>query len=171
MVNENWVTINDFPNYLLSDKGRVMNKSTAKLVATPMHQHGYRCVRLWKNNKTKLFKLYRLIAIHFIPNQENKKFINHIDGNRLNEELSNLEWCTASENMIHAYKNNLSVGNFKKGDPGGIKQGHSTLSIDDRKLLGQWYKSGFYDERKMPKIFGVTGPYATRVARKEALNA
>jgi len=65
---------------------------------------GYWHVNLWKDNKVKFKKVHRLIAEVFIPNPENKPQINHIDSNRLNNEISNLEWCTASENTIHAVR-------------------------------------------------------------------
>lgn len=154
---------------MISTESRVLNKTTLKMVSVSLHQHGFRVVRLWNSGKTKLMKIYRLKSMAFIPNPYNKKYVNHKDGNRLNEDLSNLEWVTASENMKHAYNNNLSVGNFKKGDMKQIKRGTSVLSHDDIKLLRRWYDSGFYDERKISKVFNVTGPYATRVAtRKEA---
>lgn len=54
--------------------------------------------------KRKTFSLHRLLAIAFIPNPLNLPYINHIDGNKLNNNLSNLEWCTASENMKHAHR-------------------------------------------------------------------
>lgn len=65
-------------------------------------------VELWKNNKREVAFIHRLVAIHFIPNTENKPHINHIDGKRENNNVSNLEWCTPSENMFHAYANGLA---------------------------------------------------------------
>jgi hypothetical protein len=87
-----------------------------KIVSISRHKQGHHVVRLWKENKTKLFCLYRLMAIVFIPNPENKKQVNHINGNRKSyPDLNNLEWVTASENMKHAYTNGLTNGTFKKG--------------------------------------------------------
>lgn len=68
---------------------------------------GYYHISFCKNNKCKTFNIYRLIAINFIPNPENKPQVNHIDGNKLNNHVNNLEWCTRSENMQHAWKLDL----------------------------------------------------------------
>lgn len=65
---------------------------------------GYWCIELWRHNKLKYVKVHRLIADAFIPNPENKPQVNHIDSNRLNNDISNLEWCTPSENTIHAVR-------------------------------------------------------------------
>lgn len=64
-------------------------------------------VQLWKNNTAKLIHVHRLVAYAFIPNQDGKPCINHIDGNPLNNHYTNLEWCTYSENQKHAYENGL----------------------------------------------------------------
>lgn len=78
---------------------------------------GYLRVCLSKNNKKTIRAVHRLVAELFIPNPDNKKAVNHIDGNKWNNMAYNLEWCTNSENMVHYYqlrrkkanKNNQSI--------------------------------------------------------------
>ena len=79
-----------------------------------MHYKGYLETHLYINNKNKVFKVHRLVAMAFIPNPENKPEVNHKDGNKQNNSKENLEWCTSSENQIHAYKNKLKVNTTKK---------------------------------------------------------
>jgi len=64
----------------------------------------YRRASLSMNGVVKRFQVHRLVAEAFIPNPENKPFVNHIDNNTLNNNVLNLEWCTHSENMKHAHK-------------------------------------------------------------------
>lgn len=67
----------------------------------------YPYVILCSNGKVKNIAIHRLVATAFIENPDNKPIINHIDGNKLNWDISNLEWSTYSENTIHAYKTGL----------------------------------------------------------------
>lgn len=69
---------------------------------------GYPSVCLSVKGKVVRFYIHRLVATTFIPNPENKKQVNHIDGNKLNNHISNLEWCTNQENSKHAYYTGLS---------------------------------------------------------------
>lgn len=107
---EQYIKIKDFPDYEVSDHGNVRNKKGKILISAP-DQKGYLMVGLRKENKTYTKRVARLVAISFIPNPENKKYVNHIDNNPSNNEVSNLEWNTQAENISHAVKQ----GRFNQG--------------------------------------------------------
>lgn len=69
---------------------------------------GYLGCNLSNNGSVKKVKIHRIVAISFIPNKENKPCVNHIDGNKKNNKLENLEWATYKENSVHASENGLS---------------------------------------------------------------
>ena len=73
--------------------------------------HDYLSVNLFKNGKGKTFYVHRLVAENFISNPENKPQVNHIDGNKHNNCVDNLEWCSDSENLIHALNHDLLKNN------------------------------------------------------------
>lgn len=75
--------------------------------------NGYYAITLNKNNKQKRFCIHRLVALAFLENPKNKEEVNHKDGNKLNNCVDNLEWCTKSENTLHAYKIGLMIPNNK----------------------------------------------------------
>lgn len=84
-------------------KVRILKQKTDK--------DGYKRVSLWKDAKGKDWLVHRLIAETFIPKIKGKELINHLDGNPGNNNVSNLEWCNYSENLIHAYKHHLNCEN------------------------------------------------------------
>jgi len=90
----------DYPNYTIDRDGTVKNKKTGRIISINLSK-GYKYVMLWKNNEQKCFKIHRLLGLHFIPNPENKECIDHIDRNKLNNDLSNLRWATYSENCMN----------------------------------------------------------------------
>jgi uncharacterized protein YerC len=71
--------------------------------------NGYCSVDLCKDGKVKKYSIHRLVAQAFIPNPENKPQVNHINGIKTDNRLSNLEWCTRSENILHSFKTGLST--------------------------------------------------------------
>ena len=79
-----------------------------RMLKQDIGDRGYYCVRLCKNNKSKHLYVHRLVLETFIPNPENKEQVNHIDGNKRNNRVDNLEWCTVSENIQHAYDTGLN---------------------------------------------------------------
>lgn len=93
-------------NYSISDTGEIRNDKTGKLLAQTIQQ-GYCHVTLHINGKQLRRRVHRLVAEVFIPNVENKPYVNHKDGNRANNNVTNLEWVTPSENTQHAVKTGL----------------------------------------------------------------
>lgn len=99
----NWKTINNYPNYLVSFHGKIYSKYSKRLIKN-IPSNGYYSVDIRSNGKRKRFKVHQLVAQSYIPNPENKKYVNHLDYNRSNNKVENLEWVTHSENMFHASK-------------------------------------------------------------------
>lgn len=94
--------------YFVDSEGKVFSKNGKEKKAF-VGDRGYVNVILWENNRPKTFLVHRLIAKAFIPNPENKPCVNHIDGNKTNNTLSNLEWVTYSENTLHALETKLKI--------------------------------------------------------------
>lgn len=97
-------------NYLIYPDGRVWSKRANKFIVGDKNNIGYKRVILYPSKK-KYF-IHRLVAIHFVPNPDNKPVVNHIDGNKENNLYSNLEWVTRSENDKQAFKLGLRSLNF-----------------------------------------------------------
>lgn len=96
-----WKKIDGFENYSVSNTGLVRNDITGKKLKMHIGNHGYYMVNLWGNDKGNWRLIHRLVATAFITNTKNKKCVNHKDGNKLNNVVNNLEWCTYSENQLH----------------------------------------------------------------------
>lgn len=91
-------------NYIVYENGKIFSKKRGIFLKPSQDNKGYQIVVLTINGKQVTKRLHRIIAEHFIPNPDNKPQVNHIDKNKQNNDISNLEWVTASENMLHAYK-------------------------------------------------------------------
>ena len=121
VLNMNWVKIKGYEEfYEISPSGEIRSKDRTvtdkigrtrswkgKVLNPDVAPNGYYRVSFSINRKRKQFYVHRLIAEYFIPNPDNLPQVNHIDGNKLNNSLDNLEWVTVQDNVIHAYKNGL----------------------------------------------------------------
>ena len=112
---ETFVKIEGFENYEVSNLGKVRNIKSGRILKPFLHRDGYLVHGLYENNKRKNLFLHRIMAIAFIDNPEEKPKVNHIDENKLNNDLSNLEWCTVRENNIHGTRiKRIAEKNFEK---------------------------------------------------------
>ena len=114
-MKEIWKDIKGYDGlYQVSNLGNIKRLKDNYIFKVNKNSRGYRVVTLTKNKKEKSITVHRLVAQAFIDNPYNFSQINHIDGNKLNNKIDNLEWCTASQNMQHAYKNGLELKKHKK---------------------------------------------------------
>jgi hypothetical protein len=109
----NLCVIIDYPNYCVSKEGEIYSIKQKIHLKPQINKSGYCYVTLCKNKQKRNFYIHRLVAQALIPNIKNKQFVNHIDLNKQNNCVSNLEWVTHSENVLHAYeqknKNNEKI--------------------------------------------------------------
>ena len=114
MEQEQWKPIQEFNGeYEVSNLGRVRSMKryygmVGRIMPQTIQRKGYYAVTFWMNNKAYCRKVHRLVIEAFTPNPDSLPCINHIDGNKLNNHVSNLEWCTYQANMQHAVRTGLT---------------------------------------------------------------
>lgn len=101
-MNELWIKIKNYENYEISTYGNIRHIKTKTNYGYYDKNIKYMRCKLTKNNITKCFLIHRLVAETFIDNSENKQEVNHINGNKTDNKVNNLEWVTRIENMKHS---------------------------------------------------------------------
>ena len=151
-----------FPGYYASDDGEIIGKR-GKPMGGHVDKCGYREVNLSYHPKCYQALVHRLILMTYNPIENMELYdVNHIDGNKLNNSLDNLEWCTRSENIIHSYKNGLQRnvanqhGNFK------------VLTAEENAKIIELHKVGLID-REIAKKIGCSRELVGRKIRKAGL--
>ena len=110
---EEWKQILDHPNYLISNLGNIKNNKYNRDIKPVLYKCGYYHVGLRENGKTKCIKIHRLVGQHFLVNTDNKPFIDHIDRNKLNNDVNNLRWVTRGENERNKPKKQNTKSKYK----------------------------------------------------------
>ena len=135
------------PKYIISNKGFVISLVREfHLLNIRRDKNGYThyYIRDLSTGKRKDFKGHRLVAEYFIDNPNNYPIVNHIDGNKANNHIENLEWCTHSQNNIHAYKNGLNRSKKRQCTINGINYESITEAANQlgvsRATIQSWLK-------------------------------
>lgn len=130
-----WKQIKDFEEYQISNTGLIKRNG---IVLNPFNNDGYLRILLSNGLIKKKKLIHRLVAEAFIPNEDNKKQVNHIDLNKLNNNVKNLEWVTPKENVQHAIKNIESRREYLKTKMSDIgKQYGKENALKTRKKIIQ----------------------------------
>jgi len=154
---ESWESVKYYEgNYEVSSFGRVVSlprkwAPDRVMLKGCVRGCGYNTVGLWKNSKHKLVNVHRLVAEHFISNDEDLPCVNHKDGNKLNNNVRNLEWCTYSENIKHGYR----IGRHPKVRMPGESNPASKLTELDVREIKDLY-AGDWSQSKLANTFGVS---------------
>lgn len=120
--------------YILLSSGVVLHRGV-KHLSSQITNSGYEIVHISVNGKRKALTMHRLVALAFVPNPDNKPFVNHKDGDKTNNDANNLEWVTHKENMAHAYLTGLN-------DHKGSKNSRSKLKEEDVPVIRRRISNG-----------------------------
>jgi len=149
-----------YGNYIVMKNGSIISNSTGNLLSQ-FNKNGYPSVTLREGGKSKTKKVHRLLAECFLEQPEGTTVVNHIDGNKENYSLDNLEWVTPSENMKHAWATGLKTSteamrnNCKALSKIRGKQSRK-LSFEDAQEIRNKYKTGSYRYKDLADEYNVS---------------
>jgi len=157
-MEEIWKDIKDYEGlYQVSNFGRV--KSIYRIRIQHINEFGYYRIVLSKNSKLKTFSTHRLIAEVFLENPNNLPEINHKDGNKQNNCVSNLEWCTSSYNQIHAFKTGLQIPQC------GIQRYNAKLT--ETQILEIRQLKDKHTQTEIGKMYGISFQHVSDIQNKK----
>lgn len=157
------MSIPEHQGYEITEEGNVWTNFYQKWLKLTIEKFGYVRVSLQVNGRSKKMSVHRLVAKTFIPNPDNLPQVNHMDGDKQNNHVSNLEWCSGEHNIRHAYKLGLIPNNS------GTKNNQSLLNDEQVLYIREVYKfrSKDFSGEALGKQFNVSpGTIRDIVARR-----
>lgn len=134
-----WIENEEFEKlYKISESGEVFSVRSDRFLKGWLAKSGYPTVQLSNNGSKKSKLVHRLVAEAFIPNPENKPHINHIDGDKQNNNVENLEWCTQSENVKHSFALGLSSSRRGTDNESSKLSEEEVIAIMNYKAQGKY---------------------------------
>ena len=158
MNNEVWKQLEDYPNYFVSNTGKIRNVKTGRELSQYLMPNGYLSLHLHKNNKEKGFLVHRLVAETFIDNSNNCDTVDHLNGIKTDNRAENLQWLSRSDNVKRFYEVQITEEQRKEFKTNLQKSiGRQVQCIETGKI----YKS----TREADKEYGFCGGTVSQVAR------
>lgn len=146
--------------YTIDTYGNIYDVELGRYKKQILHHKGYLKVSFYVNGKNKQFFIHRLVLMTFNPVKSMEKLqVNHIDGNKQNNYVGNLEWCTNSENQKHAYKIGLSKSKTGEQNPSAKLNEQEVVEIADMIMAGVTHK-------EIAEHFGISGITVSAIRSK-----
>jgi predicted XRE-type DNA-binding protein len=151
-----------FDKYLITETGSIIVKATQQVRKLQTDKQGYAFIVLLNDskdgNKYASKSVHRLVALEFLANPDNKPEVNHIDGNKLNNCVTNLEWVTRKENMKHAKEHGLL--------PQGEKHSQAKLKEKEVREICSHLVNGELEQAQIAELYSVSRQTVTNIATK-----
>lgn len=136
-------------DYTVNPDGSIIGKLNSKL-KPQLDKYGYHVVNIYVNKKMKTEKIHRIVASCYIDNPENKPCVNHINGDKTDNRVENLEWCTVQENTIHSWNNKLSKA--RKGEKSNLAKLNRS-QVDEIRSL---YKTKEFTHQELSDRYNIS---------------
>jgi hypothetical protein len=140
------------PGYFINRSGDILTKrrKTPKLLKLQVSDNGYLRAQFYINHKPKKFAVHVLVAMVFIPNDQNLPQVNHKDCNKKNNYVTNLEWCSCQYNIQHG------IDNGRRNTPKGSSHFMSKLKESDVIKIKELCRQGELSQYRVAEIFNVS---------------
>ena len=157
--------------YLISPEGEIFSKYRKKTLIPHIHEKGYLDISLNKDGKANHFRIHRLVAMTFIPNPDNLPCINHKNGIKTDNRVENLEWCSYSDNMKHAWDSGLcekTRASIKKSIKYATESRVRHLDDNLKELFDDIFKNCL-KVKEICKKYNIKNQYVSNIKNKKTL--
>lgn len=165
---EKWIPVVGYEGwYSVSSFGRIRRDRPAprtrvgRILTQWVGKKGYLFTVLCKNNVAKSLQVHSIVCRAFIGEKKSGITVNHIDGKKTNNNILNLEYCTYSENGLHAYRTGLKMGCL------GEHNGMSKITKDDVEIIKHMYKVNMWSQSKIAREYKLSQSHIGRIIRGE----